>query len=529
MLIKILYKRIPLRALLILILILFSLMSVLTVGLKRHGEDVEEVPLAIPVNELMVLVNNSMKIITSRNTDLASDVLEILNTLEKANNISNITLYSNILYKYLNNTSMPWVSRFDFIGLSILASIESSYDSIVIIDPVRLTILLKKYEKDRIKWLIEEIGNDHPLLAEYIDRYNNAENTTNRKILLDKIREILAELASNGEIDTLLLASEALNTTIPLSFTIDRVKLAEYMNNSADILKKYNISSAIRIIRLMKTISHELYRGEISTAWQYFSLLKEEVLKLNISLDFEDAVKLSALLSITGITINGAFINTVSLKTTSMIITDILSALNYDVKLKAINILTNVSLGKNRSETEVKMPLQSFKILATILATNDSKTSLGMLALRQSVVVRSTGYNATTTVMSNPVIFVAIVSISAIVAGVILYSTIRLPAPKMLLENQKHYFNEIPFRKDEYSRTIIEYYIKAVKILSSKGYPRFYWETPREHLLKLEGTSCYEPFNKIVELYERIVFAEESVVVEKRFLDELLERIEECT
>ncbi len=528
MLSKLSSRRIPIRVLLVLFLILVSSTSTLSAGLKRHGEDVGEVPLAIPVKELTVLINNSISIIASKNTGLASDILEVLEALMRVNNTSRIVFYSNILYKYLNNTSIPWMSRFDYIGLSILASIEGSYDNIVIIDPVRLTMLLKGYEKDRTRWLIEKIARDHPLLAEYINRYNNAENITSRKILLDRIRRILAGLAGNGKLDIILLASEALNTTTPMGFMVDRIKLAEYLNNTVKVLEKYNVSIIARIIRLMRTISHELYQGEVGTAWQYFSILREEVLKLNITLTFEDAVKLSALFSITGITINGAFISTASFKTTSTIIADILSSVNYDVKLKATNILAGILSKKNRIGGEAEIPLHSFKILATMLATNNSEASLGMLVLRQPVIARSTEYSVTTNVMSSPIVFTIIISISAIVAGIILYSTIRLPVSKTPLENRNRYFNEIPFRKDKYSRMIIEYYIRAVKVLASKGYPRFRWETPREHLLKIEGTSCYELFSKIVELYEKTVFAEEPVIVEKRFLEELLERIEKC-
>ncbi len=510
------------------IAILFSLAHPLSLGLKRHGEDVGEVPLAISHDELVTIVDNSITTISSGYPSLVKELMDILEDIKETNNTSSIVFYSNIIYGYLNNTTIPWMSRIDYIALSIIASIEGSYNDVAVIDPVRLITLLKKYEQARIRWLIEEIGKEYPILAEYISKYNLAENESSKELILGKIRKILLELADNGRIDILLLASEALNTTIPLGFTIDRIKLAEYLNNTADSLKKYNASGIARTIRLLKTISRDLYYGKISTAWQYFSILKKEVLKLNITLDFEDAVKLSALLSITGITINGAHVNTGILKTNSAIIADILTSLSYDIRLKTLNILANASVKKNENPGKVEIPYQSFRILTNILATNSSGTSLGILVLRQPVKIKSAQQGIAVNVMSNPVVFVAVVSISIIVAAIIIHTTIQLPVPDKS-SSASNYFSETPLRSDQYSRMIINYYMKAIRLLSSKGYPRFYWETPREHLLKVKDSGCYEYFSRIVELYERTIFADEPAAVERAFLEKLLRRLEECT
>ncbi len=522
-------KNVTAQTILILILasLLFSTPQILSEGLRRHGEDIGRVPLAISIDKLETLLNNSLIILTRLNNGSLKEVLQLLELFNIVLDNDSMIQVSNKLFEYLNNTSTPWMSRFDYMSLALLASIEDVYDRAVIIDPVRLITLLKNYEEVRRDWLIGLLEKTDPVLAEYVKEYNVANNMDVKELLLNRIRRVLQKLVDNGRIDILLLVAEALNTSTPLGFTIDRIKLAEYLNNTSQILRKYHASGIAKIIRLMKTISSELHRGEIGLAWQYFTLLKNEVLKLNVTLSFEDAVKLSSLLSITGLTINGAYLSLGSLKSTSSTIADILSSQNYDVKVKAAKILAELSSGKERKR-EVSIGGESFRVLSMILTVNESEINLSMVALRQPLTSVRGERVSTVTGTANPILFVAVLALSSIIAGVILYSTIQSPLPTTQAGTREEVFSEFPLRKDKYARIIVEYYMRALKLLSSKGYPRRYWETPREHLEKLNGTTCYEPFSVLVELYERTIFADERVAVGEEVLDELLERIEKC-
>ncbi len=515
-------------------LIVLSLLStmpyIISEGLKRHGEDVGRVPLAIPVDELMIVSNNSLRVLSYVNNSSSSYVVRIsqlLKLLNKGSSSTVIISVSNKLFEYLNNTSIPWMSRFDYMGLALLASIEDVYDKVAIIDPVRLITLLKSYEEGRRNWLIGMLEKTNPILAEYIKEYNSVNNTTIRELLLNRIRGRIQRLIDKGRIDIVLLVAEALNTSTPLGFTIDRIKLAEYLNNTSKLLEKHHIPEITGIISLMRTISSELYRGEIGLAWQHFTLLKNKVLRLNVTLDFKDAVKLSLLLSINGLTINGAYLSISSLKTTSSVVADILSTQNYDIRLKVAKILAGIPAGK-RIGREVNVGSGSLRVLSMILAVNESKINLSMIALRQPLTSVQEGRVSPVISVVNPILFIVVLALSSIIAGVILYSTIQSPLPTTQASSREEVFSEFPLRKDKYARVIVEYYVRALKLLSSKGYPRRYWETPREHLERLNGTTCYEPFSVLVEFYERTIFANERVVAREEALDKLLEEIEKC-
>ena len=174
------------------ILTLLVSLSIPAVGLKRHGEDVGGIPLAIPLNHLFTLVDNSMKILETFNNSSIRGILGVIRVYKDLiNNVSLIATLSNQLYEYLNNTSIPWISRFDYIEIALLASIEGIFNNTVIIEPVRLISLLKNYERGRILWAIKKIERIDSQLADYIRKYNNANNTLTRNILLNKICQII--------------------------------------------------------------------------------------------------------------------------------------------------------------------------------------------------------------------------------------------------------------------------------------------------------------------------------------------------
>ncbi len=522
-------KNIVARIILALVImsLLFGIPYILSEGLKRHGEDIGKVPLAVPVNELKILSSNILKTLLHINNSSLKDILHLLMFFGKGLNNESIIWVSNKLFKNLNNTSIPWMNRIDYMSLALLASIEDIYDKAAIIDPVRLITLIKKYEEDHREWLMGVLEKKEPVLAKYVKEYNAINNSSIKKILLGEMQKILRELVDNGRIDILLLVAETLNTSIQLGFNVDRIKLAEYLNNTSQILRKYHTPGITEIIRLLRTISSKLYRGEVVSAWQYFALLKNEVLRLNVTLSFEDAIRLSSLLSITGITINGAYLSLNSLKTMSSTIADILSSQNYDIRLKATKILTGLSPSNERGR-EVSIERGSFKVLSMILAVNESKINFSMIALRQPPSNVRGEYISPVIGTADPVLFIIVLALSATIAGAILYSTIQVSSPVTRISKQEKVFNEVPLRKDKYAKIIVEYYMRALKLLSSKGYPRRCWETPREHLKRLRGTACYEPFSVLVGFYERTIFAGKRVVAEEKVLDELLEEIEKC-
>ena len=503
------------RIVLVLVIILLFSNILYATGIQRHGEDIGSIPLIITIDDYRKTIKSLHGIVN--NTSISDNLLRLLalstsimnNTSSKLTSIL-LNITSKLREMILENPN-PLISRYDYTRLALILSVVDYYNGSLIIDPLLFIELLKSYEKARQHYILENIKIRDPELAILIENYlklTQSSNTMGSNKLLAIIRSKVKEYVEKGNLDIIPLVVEVLKQGINDVFVIDRIMFAKYVNNTSILLEEQGL---IDIARKLRRIASQLYGGFIVKSWRDLELLREEVIKLNITLTQDLVLKLAPILAVTSITYDGIYINLKDNPSIIQTIASILTLKDYTLRRKIYEtIILGSSLKHSPPNKEQTIDITSFMISQVAMGTSSS--GLELLSLRQPL---SVNYRIGEDMVVKPIeststILIIIVSSIGMLA-ILIHSVLELSKPIHKIEEKisQGYKPSISF-EDSKAR-IVEVYIKALLLLEAKGYGRKPWETPREHLNRVKYIPCYEGFKRIVEYYEETVFSDHDL------------------
>ncbi len=507
-------KRIQYSAILLVVL---ASTSIVVVGFQRHGEDIGNIPLVVPVkeytealNQLIKLTNNSLK-----------DGLERLRTLiVELGNSNNETILNSIMNTtvslrrlVVNNTPVE-ISRYDFIKLALVLSIVDYYNGTFILDPLVFVKLVKAYNNARTLYLIEKTKSIDErlsnLLKEYV-KYTRLNDTLKANEVLAKIRQIIESYVEKGRLEIIPLAVEVIGQGIGRYVVVDRIVFAKYVNNTSAMLKH---SGYRELAVLLESIAEQLYRGYVGSAWNNMRLLQEAVLSINVSLTPELARRLAVILSVTSMTYRQVSIKISGVGSTSRIefIANILATRDINIKRRVLELLLHEDKGREKNSENRSIDLSSTLLQLAGLSQVSSNVSLGILSPRSLLSVGrvETKSQAKLTPPSPIAGFIVVLVTSMLLLGVLVLGIpVTMSNVKARGLAGKPYTPHIELKGN--MRRVVEEYIRVLRILEERGLGRKWYETPREHLERLRNAPCYEYLKVIVRVYELVVYGNRRV------------------
>ncbi len=507
-------KRIQCSAILLVVL---ASTSIVVVGFQRHGEDIGNIPLVVPVKEYIEVVNQLEKL---TNNSL-KDGLERLRTLiVELGNSSNGTILNSIMNTtvslrrlVVNNTPVE-ISRYDFIKLALVLSIVDYYNGTFILDPLVFVKLVKAYNNARTLYLIEKTKSIDErlsnLLKEYV-KYTRLNDTLKANEVLAKIRQIIESYVEKGRLEIIPLAVEVIGQGIGRYVVVDRIVFAKYVNNTSAMLKH---SGYRELAVLLESIAEQLYRGYVGSAWNNMRLLQEAVLSINVSLTPELARRLAVILSVTSMTYRQVSIKISGVGSTSRIefIANILATRDINIKRRVLELLLHEDKGREKNSENRSIDLSSTLLQLAGLSQVSSNVSLGILSPRSLLSVGrvETKSQAKLTPPSPIAGFIVVLVTSMLLLGVLVLGIpVTMSNVKARGLAGKPYTPHIELKGN--MRRVVEEYIRVLRILEERGLGRKWYETPREHLERLRNAPCYEYLKVIVRVYELVVYGNRRV------------------
>lgn len=483
--------------------------------LQRHGEDIGTIPLVISGDEYEKTIKSLYAIVND--TLVANSLLTLLalKIMIESNGSSSIKVLLNTTAKLRNRlleNPNPKINRYDYTRLAIIASIVDYYNRSFIVDPSLFFKLLHSYEEARLEYIIEKIRYRDPklalLLEEYVDKVL-ANNTTGLNNTLEKIKDVIHVHVEEGDLDIIPLVVEVLKHGFNEILVIDKIVFAEYVNNTSRLLEEQGY---IELAEILRRIASQLYEGFVSKAWKDIELLRQEIIRFNLTLTPELAAKIALILAITSITYKQVYVNLAKTSDTIQVVANILTSRDYALRRKVLEvILTNNIRGEENIIRSREVVDVTSLLVAQTLSEEGFEGNLGLLSLRQPLTTQARGGQVLVEPGQSTGMLLAILISSIALLGVMIYSILGSTEPIRRVEQvlQEYYKPSVKF-SDERMK-IVEAYINALSILEIKGLGRRSWETPREHLQRIPPTPCREAFERLVEVYEKTVFSDHKI------------------
>ncbi len=499
------------------LLIILASSSIVVIGFQRHGEDIGNIPLVVPVkeyiealNQLTKLTNNSLKGGLERLRTLAIE----LNKSSKEVTLNSIMNITNSLRELVVNSTPVELSRYDFIKLALVLSIVDYYNGTFILDPLVFVKLVKTYNNARTLYLIEKIRKIDERLSSLLEKYveyTKLNNTSKANEVLSEIRRIMESYVEKGKLEIIPLLVEVVGQGIGKYVVVDRIVFAEYVNNTSVMLKR---SGYRELTVLLESVAEQLYRGYVGSAWNSVRLLQEAVLSLNITLTPELARRLAVILSVTSMTYKQVRIRVSGIGSTSRIefIASILATRDINIRKKALELLLRENKDEGKSLESTSIDLSSTLLQLAGLSQVNPNVSLGILSPRSLLGVgRVESETQTRIIPPSPIAgFIVVLVTSILLLGVLALGVSEAMSSVKTRELAGETYTPYVELKGS-MRRVVEEYIRVLRILEEKGLGRKWYETPREHLERLKGMPCHEYFKVIVGVYELVVYGNRRV------------------